>query len=60
MAKSCVCMLLLLKDGKSLLVRAAEWGNEMAVMKLLDDGADVDLKHKVMINSLMIIFIFLC
>ena len=40
---------LLLKDGKSPLVRAAEWGNEMAVLKLLDAGADVNHKQEVTI-----------
>lgn len=40
----------IIKDGKSPLVHAAEWGNEMAVLKLLDAGADVDLKQKVIIN----------
>ena len=42
-----------LQDGKSQLVQAAELGNEMAVLKLLDDGTDVDFKHEVITDPLV-------
>ena len=58
MTKLCVYNIII-KDGKSPLVHAAEWGNEMAVLNLLDSGADVDLKHKVIINSPFYIIIML-